>query len=571
MALTNTLLLALCANWPPPNNTETTLAPPWKWISEHKAKYINSREYQCDLKNNFQIQYEILRGKRLKIATFPNSKPLSWVTKEINGTLIGHGIAFEIVETLRQRYGFTYDVVIPTRETLLNENGSIIYMLVNGEVDMAAAFIPVLPGLDDIVKWGIELTQFQYVVLMKRPKESATGSGLLAPFEIEVWLLILMSLIAVGPIIYGIMMLRHKLCGHDSGVYSIPTCIWFVYGALMKQGSSLNPDTDSARLIFATWWIFIMILTSFYTANLTAFLTLSKFTLPIKRIEDIASNEYRWISSEGSAVEYIVKVDNDLKPLRQSMFEGNGQFMVINIDEINTILNYISSGTLLLHDKNWLNFLMLHIERSITDDKERCRYVLTTDPYLTRSMSFVYPKHSILPPLFNPIMLSYMESGIVRHLQTKDLPEAVICPLNLGSKERQLRNSDLYTTYAVVVCGFSMAAAVFTLELLSRRTGWFASADLARRSHDSHGGMVRCEIAVFGKPSKTIYPFSHRDNVMNAASATHFVFQKSSSSSSSSPFVVNTRGMGTTIASDSSSPSPFLWLKGKSSLRRFQY
>ncbi|XP_026810664.1 uncharacterized protein LOC113552147 isoform X2 [Rhopalosiphum maidis] len=517
MALTNTLLLALCANWPPPNNTETTLAPPWKWISEHKAKYINSREYQCDLKNNFQIQYEILRGKRLKIATFPNSKPLSWVTKEINGTLIGHGIAFEIVETLRQRYGFTYDVVIPTRETLLNENGSIIYMLVNGEVDMAAAFIPVLPGLDDIVKWGIELTQFQYVVLMKRPKESATGSGLLAPFEIEVWLLILMSLIAVGPIIYGIMMLRHKLCGHDSGVYSIPTCIWFVYGALMKQGSSLNPDT------------------------------------------------------EGSAVEYIVKVDNDLKPLRQSMFEGNGQFMVINIDEINTILNYISSGTLLLHDKNWLNFLMLHIERSITDDKERCRYVLTTDPYLTRSMSFVYPKHSILPPLFNPIMLSYMESGIVRHLQTKDLPEAVICPLNLGSKERQLRNSDLYTTYAVVVCGFSMAAAVFTLELLSRRTGWFASADLARRSHDSHGGMVRCEIAVFGKPSKTIYPFSHRDNVMNAASATHFVFQKSSSSSSSSPFVVNTRGMGTTIASDSSSPSPFLWLKGKSSLRRFQY
>lgn len=53
---------------------------------------------------------------------------------------------------------------------------------------MAAAFIPVLPGLDDIVKWGIELTQFQYVVLMKRPKESATGSGLLAPFEMEVTL-----------------------------------------------------------------------------------------------------------------------------------------------------------------------------------------------------------------------------------------------------------------------------------------------------------------------------------------------------------------------------------------------
>lgn len=87
-----------------------------------------------------------------------------------------------------------------------------------------------------------------------------------------------------------------------------------------------------------------MILTSFYTANLTAFLTLSKFTLPIKRLEDIADNEYRWIASEGSAVEYIVKVDNDLKPLKRSMFEGNGQFMAINNYEIETILSYISSG-----------------------------------------------------------------------------------------------------------------------------------------------------------------------------------------------------------------------------------
>lgn len=59
----------------------------------------------------------------------------------------------------------------------------------------------------------------------------------------KVWLLILMSLIAVGPIIYGIMLLRHKLCGHESAVYPIPTCVWFVYGALMKQGSSLNPNT----------------------------------------------------------------------------------------------------------------------------------------------------------------------------------------------------------------------------------------------------------------------------------------------------------------------------------------
>lgn len=42
-------------------------------VPENKAKYINNTKYHCDLKNNIQIQYEILRGKRLKIATFPVS------------------------------------------------------------------------------------------------------------------------------------------------------------------------------------------------------------------------------------------------------------------------------------------------------------------------------------------------------------------------------------------------------------------------------------------------------------------------------------------------------------------
>lgn len=163
-------------------------------------------------------------------------------------------------------------------------------------------------------------------------------------------------------------------------------------------------------------------------------------------------------------------------------------------------------------------------------------------------------------------MMSYMESGIVKHLQTKDLPEAVICPLNLGNKERQLRNSDLYTTYAVVVCGFSMAAAVFTVELLSRRTGWFVAADFSRH-HDHcglHGSVVRSEIAAFGKPSKAVYPFSHRDNI-NAASATRFHFQHASSSRG---FVVHTGGGG---GAASISPSSFLLFDRKSLLRRFQY
>lgn len=79
------------------------------------------------------------------------------------------------------------------------------------------------------------------MVLLRRPKESATGSGLLAPFTKWVWILIILSLLVVGPIIYFIIYLRYRICKDDAKLYSLSNCMWFVYGALLKQGTTLNP------------------------------------------------------------------------------------------------------------------------------------------------------------------------------------------------------------------------------------------------------------------------------------------------------------------------------------------
>lgn len=79
---------------------------------------------------------------------------------------------------------------------------------------------------------------------MNRPKESATGSGLLAPFTTPVWILIICSILIVGPIIYLLILIQARLCKDDNNtVYPLPSCVWFVYGALLKQGCTLNPKT----------------------------------------------------------------------------------------------------------------------------------------------------------------------------------------------------------------------------------------------------------------------------------------------------------------------------------------
>lgn len=83
------------------------------------------------------------------------------------------------------------------------------------------------------------------------------------------------------------------------------------------------PITDSTRILFATWWIFILILTSFYTANLTAFLTKPQFTLPINNLQDIVRKGYQWITYKGRTIDFVLSHVNLFANLHLIFIIGN--------------------------------------------------------------------------------------------------------------------------------------------------------------------------------------------------------------------------------------------------------
>lgn len=64
--------------------------------------------------------------------------------------------------------------------------------------------------------------------------------------------------------------------------------------------------------------------------------------------------------------------------------------------------------------------------------------------------------------------MNLVESGIIKHLCAKDLPNAEICPQDLGGTERQLRNGDLMMTYYIMFAGFATSIVVFSTEIIFR-------------------------------------------------------------------------------------------------------
>ena len=78
---------------------------------------------------------------------------------------------------------------------------------------------------------------------------------------------------------------------------------WFIYGALLKQGSTLSPSANVARILFGTWWVFITIVTAFYTAQLTVVLATTSRLLPVNNLVEINQNSAAtWVAVGGGAL-----------------------------------------------------------------------------------------------------------------------------------------------------------------------------------------------------------------------------------------------------------------------------
>ncbi|XP_065556597.1 ionotropic receptor 25a-like isoform X3 [Artemia franciscana] len=71
---------------------------------------------------------------------------------------------------------------------------------------------------------------------------------------------------------------------------------------VMEKGGGEAPKHLSGRLVSATWWLFAFIIVSSYTANLAAFLTVSRLETPVKSLDDLVTQyKIKYAPLEGSS------------------------------------------------------------------------------------------------------------------------------------------------------------------------------------------------------------------------------------------------------------------------------
>ena len=65
------------------------------------------------------------------------------------------------------------------------------------------------------------------------------------------------------------------------------------------------PEADSGKLTVLSWWIFVIVIVTFYSGSLVAFLTFPQYEFPIKDIHNLLKkeDEFNWGFQKDSVLE----------------------------------------------------------------------------------------------------------------------------------------------------------------------------------------------------------------------------------------------------------------------------
>jgi len=217
-------------------------------------------------------------------------------------------------ETLKKYEGYCYDLAMEIKEILgvevevymadsygqPDEDGNwngLVGELVNRRADMGIGAISVMAERENVIDFTVPYYDLVgMTILMKKVKVPTSLFKFLSVLEDSVWGCILGAYFVTSVLLwifdrwspYSYQNNIEKYEDDDEKRYfNLKEALWFCMTSLTPQGGGEAPKNLSGRLVAATWWLFGFIIIASYTANLAAFLTVSRLEVPVGSLDDL--------------------------------------------------------------------------------------------------------------------------------------------------------------------------------------------------------------------------------------------------------------------------------------------
>ena len=252
---------------------------------------------------------QTLKNKTLTVVTIIG-KPYSLYVDNyeklgLQGNAIFEGYCVDLITEIAKilEFKFVFKVVDDNNygspDDKTGEWNGMIGELIAGKADLAVADLTITHAREAAVDFSMPFMNLGIGILFRRAKkEPPKLFSFMSPLAIEVWIYLLTAFLGVTLFLFVIARfspyewVNPHPCVRDpdelENNFTMKNTLWFTIGCLMQQGCDIMPRALSTRVLAASWWFFILILVSSYTANLAAFLTVERMVNPIESAEDLA-------------------------------------------------------------------------------------------------------------------------------------------------------------------------------------------------------------------------------------------------------------------------------------------
>ncbi|MPC24171.1 glutamate receptor ionotropic, kainate 1-like [Portunus trituberculatus] len=249
--------------------------------------------------------------------------PWTKVVTEANGALRIEGPMANLLDILSSVLNFDYEFVRPVDRVWggPDANGSwngLLGLLQRREVELAVGPFGVTNQRETVCDFSDAFYSENNAILMVRPTLQNDVAGFAKPFANEVWLLTLVSLVAMVVVMARVATAEANLYNTKNRNTLAKAAIWGLK-AFTQEGSEWLPPHDAGRMLVTTWLLASLVFMSSYSGILTAMLTVPRVTIPIDSLADlVAQDDLPWRLEAGSMMfQYFQEADDGV---RRSVF-----------------------------------------------------------------------------------------------------------------------------------------------------------------------------------------------------------------------------------------------------------
>ncbi|XP_047232955.1 glutamate receptor ionotropic, delta-1 isoform X2 [Girardinichthys multiradiatus] len=425
-----------------------------------------------------------MQGLTVKVVTLLED-PFVMVAENILGQPKRYkGFSIDVLDALAKILGFKYEIyqVADSKYGSQLPNGSwngMIGDLINKRADLAVSAITITPERENVVDFSKRYLDYSVGILLRKPEEKINIFSLFAPFDLAVWACIAAAIPVVGVLIFLLNRLQalrssssqngppgHLSNGVGSG--TLHSAIWIVYGAFVQQGGDGVVGSVALRIVMGSWWLFTLIVCSSYTANLAAYLTVSRMDNAIRSFQDLARQiDVDYGTVRDSAV-YDYFRNKGTNPLEQDSTYAELWRTISKNDGMDYSVSSPSEGIRKAR-KSPYAFLwdMAVLEYAVLTDDD-CTVTVSGNSMSSKGYGIAMQHGSPYRDLFSQKILELQEKGDLDIMKQKWWPRIGRCELSSHASAhpdgRSLKLHSFAGIFCILAAGLLLACLVAGLE-----------------------------------------------------------------------------------------------------------